>query len=267
MTCVLLVLLAAAPAGASAAGPGDATILTVTTRDYSFDAPSSVPAGLVTVHLVNRGREPHQAWLMRLPDGKSIADFLSAMRAGEPPRWAVDVGGPNAVAPGGEEHATLVLTPGRYAFLCFVPSSDGVPHLMKGMTRELTVTGPDPHATLPPADITLRLVDYAFAFSKPLTSGRHVIRVRNEAQQPHEVTLWRLVPGATPEKIAAWAGHPDGPPPAISFGGVTGLSYGQEVNWPVDLEPGEYALLCFLPDAADGKMHTAHGMLERITVR
>ncbi|MBA3260206.1 MAG: hypothetical protein H0T68_12175 [Gemmatimonadales bacterium] len=39
------------------------------------------------------------------------------------------------------------------------------------------------------------------------------------------------------------------------------------VNWiEVDLEPGKYALICFLPDAKDGKPHFTHGMMQEIEV-
>ncbi len=267
LACGLLLLVAATPARVSHGASAKPTVLAVTAKDFAFDAPATVAAGAVTIHLTNRGSEAHHVWVARLAAGKSVSDYLAAARSGAPPRWAVDVGGPNAIAPGGEASATVVLTPGRYALLCFVPSADGVPHLMKGMARALTVTGPDPHASLPAADITLRLADYGFAFSEPLTSGHHVVRVRNEATQPHEVTLWRLGPGTTAEQIAAWAEHPAGPPPALPLGGVTGIDHGREADWPVDLQPGEYALLCFLPDAQDGKPHTAHGMMEEISVR
>jgi hypothetical protein len=261
----LAVCLAAAPAARAAHHPTVGT-LTVTAKDYSFDAPARVPAGATTIHLVNHGSEAHHVWVIQLAPGKTLAQYLNAVRAGAPPRWAANLGGPNAVAPGGEASATVVLTPGQYALLCFIPSSDGVPHLMKGMARGFTVTGPDPHAALPPADLTLRLADYAFGFSRPLTAGHHVVRVTNVAKQPHEVTLWRLPPGVTPRQIAAWAEHPTGRPPALPLGGVTGIDPGRAADWPVDVQPGDYALLCFVPDASDAKPHTAHGMLEKITV-
>jgi hypothetical protein len=35
----------------------------------------------------------------------------------------------------------------------------------------------------------------------------------------------------------------------------------------VNLEPGEYGLICFVPDAKDGKPHIAHGMVTQFTVR
>jgi hypothetical protein len=34
----------------------------------------------------------------------------------------------------------------------------------------------------------------------------------------------------------------------------------------LDLEPGEYGLICFLPDMKDGKPHFHHGMVKKITV-
>ncbi len=32
---------------------------------------------------------------------------------------------------------------------------------------------------------------------------------------------------------------------------------------PVELTPREYGLICFLPDAQDGKPHVAHGTLKQ----
>ena len=40
---------------------------------------------------------------------------------------------------GGIANATVMLQPGTYLLGCWIPSDDGVPHLMKGMIRQLTV--------------------------------------------------------------------------------------------------------------------------------
>ena len=41
---------------------------------------------------------------------------------------------------GGVNYMTLDLTPGTYAFYCFVPDAkDGQPHVAHGMVREITV--------------------------------------------------------------------------------------------------------------------------------
>ena len=34
-----------------------------------------------------------------------------------------------------------------------------------------------------------------------------------------------------------------------------------------DFPPGEYALICLLPDAKDGRPHFMHGMMQHLTVR
>jgi len=89
-------------------------VVTVIARDYAFDAPDTVTAGVTTFHLVNRGPSLHHLWLVRLERGKTAADFMQALQAGwRMPSWAVASGGPNAPAPGSESSATVVLAPGR----------------------------------------------------------------------------------------------------------------------------------------------------------
>jgi hypothetical protein len=34
----------------------------------------------------------------------------------------------------------------------------------------------------------------------------------------------------------------------------------------MEFTPGEYGMLCFIPDAKDGKPHIAHGMMKQFTV-
>ena len=82
---------------------------------------------------------------------------------GPPPEWADLVGGPNAIAPGSSAASIQHLHPGHYALLCFIPSSDRVPHFAKGMHRDLWVVGTPVRVTEPRPDIEIRLVDYAFA--------------------------------------------------------------------------------------------------------
>jgi len=47
--------------------------------------------------------------------------------------------------------------------------------------------------------------------------------------------------------------------------GVPTLSQGEEVTIARELEPGTYALLCFVP-APDGRPHIAHGMVRTFDV-
>jgi hypothetical protein len=50
------------------------------------------------------------------------------------------------------------------------------------------------------------------------------------------------------------------------IGGVTGLAQGVSNVITVDFEPGDYALLCFVPDAGDGQPHVAHGMVKQFRI-
>jgi hypothetical protein len=35
----------------------------------------------------------------------------------------------------------------------------------------------------------------------------------------------------------------------------------------LDLVPGDYVLVCYVPDAHDGKPHLAHGMIRELVVQ
>jgi len=262
-----------AGATATAANASAANVVHVVAKDFSLGAPEQIPAGLTTLHLMNEGKEIHQAQIIKLTEGKTYADFEAALKAMKPntppPSWVVFAGGPNAAAPGGTAAATSTLEPGNYALICFIPSSDGVPHAMKGMMKGLVVTA----ATAAPAaeptpTTTLTLADYKFDFSTPLKSGENVIRVDNAADQPHEVVLVKLAPGKTLKDFQAWLPVSDKDPniPGMPVGGVVGLVKGQHAFFTATLDAGDYVLVCFLPDSKDGKPHFVHGMVQAIKI-
>jgi uncharacterized cupredoxin-like copper-binding protein len=245
------------------------TIVTVTATEFALDLPAQIPAGAITLHLVNNGKQLHQAQVIRLEDGKTMADFAQAMKQnGPPPSWMKFAGGPNGTAPGNASDATTVLTPGNYAVLCFIPGPDLVPHVMSGMIRPFEVTAATSAAAaqLPVADDTIRLADYSFLTTQPLTQGHHTILVENTGPQTHEIVLLKLAPGKSVGEFAQWAGVMKGPPPAMPLGGVTALESGGSGTFSADLTPGDYALICFVPDAKDGKPHFAHGMMQQFKV-
>jgi len=275
---ILPLVLVVAGAGAmylrssASAGPEAAAAeplqLTVTARDFVFELPDSVPAGVTTINLVNQGPEFHHVQLVRIEDGHTVAEFLDALRAeGPPPTWVREIGGPNTPLPGGTAQATVELEPGPHAIVCFIPSSDGVPHVAKGMVQTFEVTGvagPAPEVT---PDVEMVLSDYDFTLSKPLTPGRQVLRVHNSADQPHEVFLVQLDNGKTAADFLAWTENSDGPPPGRPAGGITAIAKGISNDLTLDLTQGEYVLICFVPDAGDGKPHLAHGMIKTLTIQ
>ena len=246
----------------------DPQTITVRTRDYVFfEMPDSVAAGATTINLVNEGPDLHHVQLIRLEEGKTLGDLMEAMTTSHTfPPWAVEVGGPNTPVPGGTTAATLDLEAGNYVVICVIPAKDGVLHFMKGMVRTFKVYGSQKAAPLPKSDVVLTLRDYTFEFDKPIKAGKQTIRVENAAQQSHEAVLVQLAPGKTPHDVVNWIMKPEGPPPGKPIGGTTGLTQGEVNLITYDFTPGKYGLICFLPDAKDGKPHIAHGMTSEFTV-
>jgi plastocyanin len=251
-------------AQAPAAAPN---LVTVTAREFAFGAPSTIPAGATTVRLVNEGKEMHHVQLVRLDAGHTAAELMQIKESEPMPAWARFVGGPNVHAPGAHSEATMVLEPGEYALVCFIPSADGVPHFAKGMVKPLTVVPATEATAVGTADVTMTLRDYAFEIAPEIAAGKRTIEVVNAAAQPHEAFVARLAPGKTPQDLLAWIQTQQGPPPALPMGGTSFLSQGESNQITADFEPGEYVLLCFVPDAGDGRPHVAHGMVRQFTVR
>jgi hypothetical protein len=258
----------AAPASMASFDPAT-HVAVVHAKDFAFDAPDSITAGWTTFHLVNDGPNLHHAQLVRLDSGKTVADLEAALKIpGQPPRWIVEVGGPNAPDPNGQTNATINLDAGQYAFICFVDMPGRVPHFMKGMVRGLKVTaGTGTAAPEPTSDAAVILTDYAFALQGSLNAGKHTIKVVNKGPQPHELELIRLAPGKTTKDLMAFLDKMDGPPPGNALGGVSGFLPGMTTYTTVDLTPGNYVLVCFFPDVKDGKAHVVHGMIKEFTIK
>jgi uncharacterized cupredoxin-like copper-binding protein len=282
MTSTLLAVVATATvAGAVHAGVSSndpksakANVVTVTATDYAFQAPDTIPAGRTTFHLVNKGPDFHHIWLIKLEQGKTLKDLVEATRTPGPlPKWAVEVGGPNTPVPGGETSATLDLEPGSYVMACVIPAmKDGQPHFMKGMVKDLAVTArrgveQAGKTDAPAADVVMTLDDYDFRLSAPITAATKSIRMRNVAAQTHEAVIVKLDPGTTVQQFLAAMEKPQGPPPGALVGGITGIAKGRTVDLATSFTAGDYALVCFVPDARDGKPHLAHGMVKQFSVK
>lgn len=271
LVVVLAALLACGPGekknddSARAAAPAQHSLM-IMAQEYTFDAPDTVPAGFTRVSLMNHGAEQHHALLIRMDSGHVAGELLAHFQKRRvPPNWVAFYGGPSvSVQPLSENFVDL--TPGNYVMICIVPSPDGTPHVAKGMVRQLTVVPGSVATTAPKADLTITLSDYAFTPSAPLTSGQHIIRVDNVAEQPHELFIIKLEPGKTIQEYATWASSREGPRPGAPVGGTMAQSRGITNYVIADLTPGEYGFVCFIADAKDGKPHLAHGMIQQFTI-
>jgi hypothetical protein len=243
----------------------------LTLTDYAVATPASIPAQMATFHVINKGHEAHQAALVRLDSGKTYADFQNAMKEegkGPPPSWIVWMGGALAF-PGADNNVTMPLEAGSYVWYCVIPSADGVPHVMKGMSAPMTVTASTaPVGAAPASDIEMTMSDYQWDLSTPITAGSHTFKISGKAgSQPHEVALIRLPEGKTAKDFVDWAAKMAGPPPAEMLVGIPIMQPGYVNYQTVDFKPGHYAIICFVPDAKDGQPHALHGMVKEFTVQ
>ena len=263
----------ASTAASASPATGVGQELAIDVKEYAFAAPASIPAGPTHIVVNNVGKEDHQAQVAKLDDGTTFQDFTTTLQSGDFPGALSKlqlVGGPTGVAPGSTVATSTNLAPGQYVFLCFVQSADGVPHVAKGMISQLDVTGTASTGSLPAGDSQLALQDFAFVGSDTLTAGQHTITVTNKGPQIHEATVVKLNEGVTVEQLRqafTASPAPSGPPPATGAGGVAGISPGTTVTMDLDLQPGNYAFICFVPDAATGKPRAELGMIRALTVQ
>lgn len=118
---------------------GAAATIDVQLVDYAFVvSETSVPAGgLVAFDIVNTGAYPHEFAVVRLPEGVTLTQVL------EDPSLEEQVAflGANFAGPGGNASFALEnLEAGIYTVVCFIDEPEGIPHVVRGMAAEFTVS-------------------------------------------------------------------------------------------------------------------------------
>lgn len=227
-----------------------ATSVNVTSTDFAYAVDTdTVAAGLVEINQDNEGEEPHQVTLMRLEEDQSVADVVEGLQGPEGDHFVADdayAGGPTNTLPGESGAVTVELTEGEYAMVCFIASSDGESHYVKGMAGALEVVATDAAPVEPPeATATVHMSDFTYDVPADFT-GQGVIEVVNDGPQVHELTI----------------GAPD-----LSAGsGLAAIAPGATAYLPVDLEPGTYNFVCFVSDSESTDPHFALGMNIDVTV-
>lgn len=130
---------------ARVAVPAPAPVVTVTMGDFTFEYDAAVPSGTVVFRFENRGKAPHRATMIRLPD-----DFppIDVQLRGSERRSVPPFAGFYERAPGDTGTFAAELAPAtRYALFCSVRDENGTPHWQKGMISEFRT---------PPASSTFR---------------------------------------------------------------------------------------------------------------
>jgi hypothetical protein len=131
-TSVLLVL-------ATPAAQAPVPAITVVLTDHHFRLSAPVEGGRLLWHLKNEGSEPHQARVVRLPEGISEYGELAWFEHGsQGPEPGERVGGLETVAPGAEASFQTDLKPGKYLLLCTMKEDEGR-HYELGMIYRFSI--------------------------------------------------------------------------------------------------------------------------------
>lgn len=113
--------------------------LTLTLHDHGFQLNAPVTQGKLMWHVRNNGSEPHQALIVRLPDGATEAQERAWVTNGSrAPRTGEPAGGIIDLAPESDAWFAVELKPGRYLLLCTMLEQEGR-HFDLGMIYRFTI--------------------------------------------------------------------------------------------------------------------------------
>ena len=265
----LTAMLAVSGGRAVWAAAADGTAVAITITDSSISVPTTLPAGFVTINVTNAGTMPHEASFFKLNPGVTLDQLLAASANADDPavflglqQFGAFYGGPTNIDPGATVPIVLNLTSATYG-VADPQFFDQIPPVT------FTVSGTASSAA-PPADVMIRQREFAFDVPTTVKAGTTRIQVHNAGSQVHEMVLIKLDPGYTLDDIKAAVSDPasEGPPDWVhqttSWDAQSTTVTGQLT---VDLTPGTYGVLCFLPDTATGTPHALLGMANSFTVQ
>jgi hypothetical protein len=297
-TMLLTLLIAAAPlvamrTAAQSSTPAAGSLLAelgyptlaIATDGETSSVPTDVEAGRHHVALENTGELPIDLFFVEVPDGTSMEEVRAVVdEVNETGVWPpllreLVIKGGTTAEPGQVGNVVLDLTPGEWllAFLGYDEETDSTTSAFES----LLVTGEMPQMSDPEGVPVVYLVDFAFVVPSGLQAGRQVVKVHSSGQG-HHLVVFGVPEGTTEEDVLALFNQdqqdqatPDaGAAPVeagLDFSDVVEVGYSSilssgQANWiELDLTPGTYVAICFMP-TPDGIPHVMLGMIDLFTV-
>jgi hypothetical protein len=239
----------------------DEATVTVNLSAAGIDMPAEIPSGIVTFVYELAADAPGLPEFARLNDGVTVDQVMEAMQADPMAALALvtQIGNSDTTV---DSRVTYELQAGEYVGLLF--PENGAP-----LTTTF-IAGAPSGAVAPEAAVTAQLADFAFILPDEIAAGPQTWLVENTGAQWHEMLVIKPQEGVSVDDLLATlaAEEQSGPPPFEWVAGVWPIGAGQRawVTW--DLAPGEYTVICFLPDmAGDMAPHAAHGMVRTLIVK
>ncbi|MEZ4671362.1 MAG: hypothetical protein R3E39_25960 [Anaerolineae bacterium] len=237
----------------------------VSVSDSGVKFSSEIPAGFVNLTFENNlAKNDYKPLIARLNDGVSMKELLAAQESGDEMQMLPLLtlyGGIHTVESGESSSYTTKLISGDYAlFNTCEDNCDAEKPI--GFT---VVESDGTEQTPPKSDVTLALVDFAFGVPAQIPSGPLVWHIENIGEQWHHVLILPVDDGKSAldvrnelmsgkeTSLPIWSWLPSDP--------------GTQSWVTIELEPGTYAVICFLPDLhSDFSPHLAHGMVQTFVV-
>ncbi|HEV2526926.1 MAG TPA: hypothetical protein VGT61_00530 [Thermomicrobiales bacterium] len=271
-------------AGSSAlAGLGYPEIV-ITATDDGLDVPDTIAPGLTLVTFENDGTSRAALEVYAVDDQAGYDELATALAEFDPEAmmppplfYELNISG-GAVAPAGESaEVVLDFQPGTNALNYAAYPEDGAP---VNIPVAVEVTGEAGDQEAPEADVVATMFEMDFGMPDEIPAGPQIWEVDNTGEQPHFILLSQYPEPFTEDDVMAllMSAAPGGPPTGTPAPGALDFELFEDVfetptmsggnqNWyEVDLEPGYYVALCFIPDPETGAPHAFMGMYEVFTV-
>ncbi len=199
--------------------------------------------------------------IARLNDGVTLDEVMAAGDEAFTTMMTVK-GGNGTIAAGESLDMTLDLEPGEY----FVLDN---PQLPDPVIETFTVNAPAGNAPEPESEGTIHIGPNMVIAVPDNFDGTGVWHfVNDDPALLHEAAMARLADGKTMDDVIAWGqgGFQGEVPFDGEFGSMGALGPGEQ-GWItlVPPGPGEYVLICFVPDES-GMPHLGNGMVVPFTV-
>ena len=262
--------------------------LTIRLTDARIEAPSNAPAGRTVLVEENSTDEPGHAFVLRIPDDVADEDVTEALTGAplvqEIPEWfwrAEFLGNGDYAAPDQTAVSLVDLAPGRYlAGDPFRPRSE---FARFEVIDEVDLQAPG----FLGADMTVDLFEMGFEMPQTIPAGRYLWEIENSGAMLHEFAILPVPAGASKADVetaaaAMLAAEMNGDATAAramieALGPAWADWSGEEVAGmgvlspqrtsvvQIALEPGTYAIVCYIPEPASGTPHLMLGMSDVFT--
>ena len=273
LPALLLAACGSGPGSASTSAPGTLTMpkVTLIAKGSSLAMPMRLQTGLVDITMLNEGTKTQSAQFARLKPGvtvEQVQETVQKERHSVLPLM-IPAGGMLAVQAGHRQEEILALSAGQYMVLNFIPGDEILP-AGKALVTFFSVSGPvtTQHVRPPRSAIKVTMRDFSFETPDTLPPGLLTYQVTNRGQEAHEMVFLRLAGGKTWKDVMAFLQTPQAATlPGSIVGGMSALGPGETAWVSMNLVPGAYVILCFLPDKSSGLFHVQQGMICSITVK